>query len=109
MKTIIIAIALVGVMWGAAQFIDSNPVSYVKTESTLEVQEEVIKEVSLVEQARVELEAANKKLDEEEARLEAQHEAAKAEWEATEKVFKENLEEIKNLRVSFTQAPKQDN
>jgi len=111
MKTIIGALVLVGVMWGSYQFaMNSSTINYDRVESTVEVIEVEKEEViSLVEQARIELEAANKKLDEEEARLKAEHDAAKAEWEATEEAFKKDIEEIKNLRVSFTPAPKRAN
>ena len=108
MKTIIGVIILVGVMWGAVHLMESEPLENNKVETTLEVIE-VKEAISLVEQARLELEAANKKLDEEEARLKAEHDAAKAKWEATEEAFKKDIEEIKNLRVSFTPAPKRVN
>lgn len=108
MKSIIIAVIVVVVMGVLLSFTSSDPVSYVK-EATEVVREEEVVEIDPVEEARLQLEEANRKLDEQEAKIKAEREAAQLEWEAKEQEYKDRLEEIKNLRVSFTQAPKQDN
>ena len=96
MKTIIIALVLIGVSATALYFTQSKQ-EYVQV-PTIEINKEVIVEKNNVTEAQKQIEEANKLLNEEEAKLLAE-----------KAVIETKLEDIRKVRLSFSQAPKQVN
>ena len=101
MKTIIMTIVVVGVVASLVSYkLNNEPISYVK-EHTVEVFKEVevkeeVKEVDVIEKARLELEKINTDLDSKEKELLEERKAIDAE-----------LERLRQTRVSFQSAPEQ--